>query len=819
MYWRLLRDNRDFRLLYFGTLISLGGDWFLTVALLDLVLQLTGSATLASLILLCQTLPIFLFTPHAGHVIDRLDRRKLMIAVDLLRAAACLLPLLARTPALLPFAYAGVILISIGSAYFEPASQAALPNLVRDEDLGPANVLMGSTWGTMLAVGAGLGGAVTMLLGRDASFVFDALSFLLSAAILWKIRGNFAERRSGFSLTGQAEARPTFAHSMRETFHFARNAPRVLGLLTVKGGYGLGAGVVAMLGVFGRDVFHAGALGIGLLFAARGAGALLGPFFIRGAMRTDEARYRAIAFCVLAFGAGYAALAISTTLAAGVAAIAFAHLGGGAAWQISTYGLQRETPDHIRGRVFAADYGFVTLTMALSGLGTGIAADRFGATAATLGAAVVCLCFGLVWAAWTWRLWRAAPLLLLLAVIGCNRAPEKPNVILISIDTLRSDRASTPNIAALAADGITFERAFAHVPLTLPSHASIFTGLLPAHHGVRDNAGYVLDAKTPTIASLLRDRGYATGGAVSAYVLRRSTNAGSGFSTWDDAIPFVEGAPMGNLARGGAATVDLTTRWIASQTAQPFFAFVHLFEPHAPYEPTYDADVLAADRHLGTLLQSLRDANLYDDALIVLLSDHGEGLGEHGEEEHGVLLYREALQVPLIVKLPRNDRAGTRVARTVQLVDVLPTIAALTGVSPPKTDGVSLLDDDAPERPVFSETLYPRIHLGWSDLRSVVAWPHHLIDGPKPELYDLARDPRETRDLRAADRRNYARLRSALAAAPSTDAAAPRIDPEEARKLAALGYLSAQAPAARSNLNPRDHLGDLHALKEITALL
>jgi MFS family permease len=224
------------------------------------------------------------------------------------------------------------------------------------------------------------------------------VSFLVSAALLWSIRGRVS--------LGRAEARPTFLASMRETVHFARNAPRVLGLLTVKGGYGLGAGVVAMLSVFGREVFQAGAFGIGLLFAARGVGALLGPFFLRGAVRTDEARYRAIAFCVLAFGAGYAALAISTTLAAGVAAIACAHLGGGAAWQISTYGLQRETPDHIRGRVFAADYGFVTLTMALSGLGTGIAADRFGATAATLGAACVCLLFGLLWAAWTWRLWR-----------------------------------------------------------------------------------------------------------------------------------------------------------------------------------------------------------------------------------------------------------------------------------------------------------------------------------------------------------------------------------------------------------------------------
>ena len=174
MYWRLLRENRDFRLLYTGTLISLGGDWFLTVALLDLVLQLTGSAMLASLILLCQTLPIFVFTPLAGHLIDRVDRRKLMILVDVIRAGACLLPLLARTPQLLPFAYLGVILISIGSAYFEPAAQAALPNIVKPEELGPANVLMGSTWGTMLAAGVKLERAVRIA-NRAAGIVVGKL--------------------------------------------------------------------------------------------------------------------------------------------------------------------------------------------------------------------------------------------------------------------------------------------------------------------------------------------------------------------------------------------------------------------------------------------------------------------------------------------------------------------------------------------------------------------------------------------------------------------------------------------------------------------
>ncbi|HEY8133843.1 MAG TPA: MFS transporter [Thermoanaerobaculia bacterium] len=404
MAWRLLRDNRDFRLLYFGTLISLGGDWFLTVALLDLVLQLTGSATLASLMLLCQSLPIFFFTPLAGHIIDRVDRRKLMIVVDLVRTAACLLPLLARTPALLPFAFAGVIIISIGSAYFEPASQAALPNLVKPEELGPANVLMGSTWGTMLAVGAGIGGAVTMRFGRDVSFVVDSISFLGSAYILWRMRAPFSEERKEHH-----ERAPLF-ESIRETIRYARAHPRVLALLTSKGGYGLGAGAVALLGVFGKEVFNAGAFGIGLLFAARGLGALLGPFAVRAAAESDETQYRLIAFAVLLFGLGYAALGFSPTLAIGSIAIFFAHLGGGAQWQVSTYGLQREVPDFIRGRVFAADWGFVTLTMSISSLLAGIASDRFGPMLATVGTACISVLWALFWGAWTWRLWGRANL-------------------------------------------------------------------------------------------------------------------------------------------------------------------------------------------------------------------------------------------------------------------------------------------------------------------------------------------------------------------------------------------------------------------------
>jgi len=403
MYLTLLRRNRDFRLLYTGTLISLGGDWFLTVALLDLVLQLTGSATLASLMLLCQTLPIFIFTPIAGHVVDRADRRKLMVLVDLMRTGACLLPLLARTPALLPFAYLGVIGISIGSAYFEPASQAALPNIVSEEELGPANVLMGSTWGTMLAVGAAIGGIVTMRFGRDVSFVVDALSFLFSAGILWMMRARFNEQRAHHDA-------PPLAESIRETARYARANPRVLALLLVKGGIGLGIGVVALLSVYGKEVFKAGAFGIGILFAARGVGALLGPFAVRAfTAGNDEKQYATIGPAILLFGLGYMVLGFTTTLWAGAAAILVAHLGGGAQWQTSTFGLQRETPDWIRGRVFAADWGFATLTTALSSLLAGIAADRFGATAATIVVASIATLFAVWWWAWTWKLWKPSP--------------------------------------------------------------------------------------------------------------------------------------------------------------------------------------------------------------------------------------------------------------------------------------------------------------------------------------------------------------------------------------------------------------------------
>ena len=406
---------------------------------------------------------------------------------------------------------------------------------------------------------------------------------------------------------------------------------------------------------------------------------------------------------------------------------------------------------------------------------------------------------------------RRLALAALLVLLAC-REHKPPSVVLISIDTLRSDHLpaygyraiATPHLDALVRDGIVYEHAYANVPLTLPSHTTIMTGLLPPEHGVRDNAGFRLDPSKPTIASTLHARGYATGAAVSAYVLRRDTNLSSGFDFYDDAIEFVEGAPSGNLQRSGEITVSIIEKWIDTHRQQPFFAFVHLYEPHAPYEPSYDGEIVKADRATGRLLDFLRARKLYDDAMIVVVSDHGEGLGDHGEQEHGVLLYREALQVPLIVKMPRGERAGTRVAEPAQLADLFSIIIK---ASVPQHGAL------------YAETLYPRIHLGWSELRSVIRFPLHLISGPKPELYDLTADPHEARDLRSSRRREAAHLDGDLAAFPQTAAATPRVSAEERKKLAALGYVDAGAGSAASNANPRDHLRDLEALKDVTALM
>jgi arylsulfatase A-like enzyme/Flp pilus assembly protein TadD len=393
--------------------------------------------------------------------------------------------------------------------------------------------------------------------------------------------------------------------------------------------------------------------------------------------------------------------------------------------------------------------------------------------------------------------------------------PKGTPIILISVDTLRSDRlpaygydgVETPAIDRLRNDGILFERAYTHVPLTLPAHVSLLSGVLPPAHGVRDNLGYSVDqAKTHFLQQTLREAGYATGAGVSAYALRRSTGIASGFDFFDDDGEFSAVAGTVNLQsvqRPGGETLGAVRSWLRSVADRPFFLFFHTFEPHAPYEPPpeyaaryespYDGEVAAADDVVGDLLEELRELEVYERALIVFLSDHGEDLGDHGEGEHGVFLYRSTLQVPLIVKLPRRQRAGETVADPVKLIDVYPTVVSALGLEfGEEIEGTSLLARSRPvpeDEPIYAETFFPRLHFGWSDLGALIVGRHHFIDAPRPELYDLLEDPDEINNLLGTEPALEAELRMNLSRYDRRLVAPDAVDPETRRRLEALGYV------------------------------
>jgi arylsulfatase A-like enzyme len=403
------------------------------------------------------------------------------------------------------------------------------------------------------------------------------------------------------------------------------------------------------------------------------------------------------------------------------------------------------------------------------------------------------------------------------AIVHSRRssAPSRTTpVILISIDTLRSDhlpaygydKVATPHLDAFRADAILYEHAYSHCPLTLPSHASMLTGLLPADHGIRDNIGFTLDEKTATLPALLKANGYATGAAVSAFVLRRGTGIARGFDTYDDEVePIGSWQVIARVQRSGGETAAVARKWLDEHGQKPFFYFLHLYDPHTPYEPPepyrsqyrdspYDGEIAYADRVIGELLSHWKEQGIYDQAMIVILSDHGEGLNEHREEEHGIFLYREAIQVPLFVKLPYNKHAGASVTAPAALVDVFSTILEQTATPRPAghKDSISLLsllDSNAPKRNIYSETYYPRMHFGWSDLHSLTDGEHHYIRAPIPELFDLRNDPGETRNVLEQERRTYTAMRNAIEPYVREAAAPAPIDPDEAAKLAALGYI------------------------------
>jgi arylsulfatase A-like enzyme/tetratricopeptide (TPR) repeat protein len=429
------------------------------------------------------------------------------------------------------------------------------------------------------------------------------------------------------------------------------------------------------------------------------------------------------------------------------------------------------------------------------------------------------------------------PLLFALIAVACGsrpdtgRLPAGTPVVLISVDTLRADHlpaygygaVATPALDRLRADAILFRNAWSPAPLTLPSHVTMLTGLLPPQHGVRANAGFTYrGGAASSLPGLLKARGYATGAAVSSYVLRADTGMAPLFDFYEDGIDPSAGGAFAEYQRRGDVTSALAQEWVDAHRGAPFFLFLHLYEPHVPYDPPepfrsrypspYDGEIVSADAIVGRLLDHLRAQGLYDRALVIFTSDHGEGLGQHGEDQHSILLYAEALRVPLLVKLPGRARAGETIDTPAQLADLLPTVAQLLGLTAPADiAGRSLLDPAAAgERRIYSETLYPRLALGWSELRSLVDGRWHFIRGVRDELYDLERDPGETRDVAVTETAVAARLGAEMERAHAVAVRAPESVPRDvAERLAALGYVGGRggsAAEAGPRLDPREGL-------------
>ncbi len=409
----LLRRNRDFRRAYLSSLISLGGDWFLLVALFGLVLELSGSALAVAFLLAAQDLTYFVVSPVMGLLADRLDRKRLMVIADIGRAVLCVGFLFTQTESTWWIVYPLLAAMACFSAAFEPASAAALPNLVDPEDLSTANALGGSLWGTMLTVGAAVGGVVTAVLGRDAAIMIDAVSFVGSALLIVRIHRSFQETRV-------EETPARLREAAAQTVQYARRDHRVLALLAVKFGWGLAGGVLVLVPLLAIEKFHAGEMGIGLLLAARGVGALIGPFVGRSALGTKDRRlFLTIGLALGVFGLGYVFLGLVPGLLLALPAVMIAHTGGGAQWMLSSYGLQKIVPDHIRGRIFAFDGMLVTLTFGASSLLTGWLAETYNAQVTAIVMGGIAVVWAVVWMALTTDVRRAT------LIDGCGGPPPE----------------------------------------------------------------------------------------------------------------------------------------------------------------------------------------------------------------------------------------------------------------------------------------------------------------------------------------------------------------------------------------------------------
>jgi len=440
-----------------------------------------------------------------------------------------------------------------------------------------------------------------------------------------------------------------------------------------------------------------------------------------------------------------------------------------------------------------------------------------------------------------------------IASLGCQKAPEAPpdltlpnaNVLLITLDTTRADRigaygyspAETPRLDALASEGVLFETATTATAFTLPSHSSIMTGLYPPFHGVRLNGGSALADVQVTLAERLVASGYRTGAVVGAFVIDQRWGLSQGFDFFEDDFEMApdQKLDLAGVQRPGNQVVDLGLEWLNRPDERPFFAWLHFYDPHIPYNPPepfrsrfddggkgglYDGEIAFTDSQIGRLLDWLDEQGLAENTVVVVVGDHGESLDDHGEKEHGYYIYDATVKVPLIVRVPGSDLGGMRVPAQVRTIDVLPTVLDLVGVeTPDPLHGESLVPlmlDPAREGPEFaySESMSVHLQYGWSALYSVRTSDYKFIDAPREELYDLSRDPSESENLLQREPGVVQILRSRLVALrEEIEIGAPEIqeadlDQETLGMLAALGYVggATAAPEGEDLADPKDKI-------------
>ena len=368
-YLDLLRREQDFRRAYLAQLIALGGDWFAVIPLLILLPELTGTGLYGAFVLATDTLVFALVAPYAGTVVDRLDRRRVLVVSNAVAGVAALLLVLVRSETTAWIALLAIGIVASAKAFSQPASTAALPNLVEPEDLALASVLNGASWGTMLAVGAALGGIVAGTLGTTVCFVLDAVLLLGASALTASTTRPFSDPS-----VPPRERRPARV-DLAEALSYARRERRVLALITCKSGPAFGNGALSLFPLYGAVAFGLGPLGIGLMYSARGVGALVGPLLLRRRATDPASLYGVLAGSMAVFGVSYLLLGVTEWFWAVLVLLAVAHAGGGANWILSTYGLQTVVPDELRGRVFSADYTLATLIIAGSQVGFGLLSE------------------------------------------------------------------------------------------------------------------------------------------------------------------------------------------------------------------------------------------------------------------------------------------------------------------------------------------------------------------------------------------------------------------------------------------------------------